>query len=83
MDKPFYTQAIIILFLTMIVLLCNKSRLPEVQEIKDDHAKIVTAGFACGPTCDAIGYVVQTSDSIVFNPQILPAGFRVNNLPVK
>ena len=54
-----------------------------MQEIKDDHAKIIMAGFACGLACDAIGYVVQGSDSTLFCPKTLPAAFRVNNLPVK
>ena len=54
-----------------------------MQEIKDDHATIIMAGFACGLACDAVGYVIQTSDSIRFYPKILPAAFVVNNLPVK
>ena len=54
-----------------------------MQEIKDDQAKIIIAGYPCGLASDAIGYVIQTSDGVIFNPQILPADFRVNNLPVK
>jgi hypothetical protein len=80
MRTPIYNTMIAIICLLITMPACVKN---DLQEIKDDHAKVILAGYACGPACDAMGYVIQSSDSLIYNPGSLPVDFRINNLPVK
>ncbi len=53
------------------------------NDITTTNATVMQVKFACGPACDALGFIIATEGNKSFTPIGLPLAFRINNLSVK
>ncbi len=59
---------------------CSKNNQDVTSTIS---ATVVQVRYACGPACDALGFVIKNTSNELFTPISLGSEFRMNNLPVK
>jgi len=71
------------LLLVVLIIFAMGCRKNNRDGITTTNATVMQVKFACGPACDALGFIIKTNANKSFTPIDLGLQFRINNLPVK
>lgn len=64
----------------LLLMSCSKT---QHEAIANDDAQVVILKYACGPSCDAQTWAIETKSGTYYEPLNLPDSFALYHLPVK